>query len=141
MERPILLHNMSAPPGATISHQAPASDRRLMVFRLPDGEWSPATVLARLDRKAWAGTSDEAERELRRRLDRHAATLPYPGAALVGGRPQDATKYNGDFLTTCAILAKSSARVYLRDKEPNLGNLQGGRVLLLQLPGEAADHA
>jgi hypothetical protein len=106
-----------------------------MVFRLPDGEWGAWAVLERLDGTPWVGTSDEAERELGRRLDRHAATLPYPRAALLGGRPADATEYTSDFLTICAVLAKSSARVYLRDKEPNLANLRGGRIVVLQLPG------
>lgn len=141
MERVNLLHNMSAPPRATISHEAPRSHRRVMVFRLPDGEWSPPAVLARLDGTAWTGTSDEAERELRLRLNQHAATLPYPPAALLGGRPADATTFTEDFLTICAVLAKSSTRVYLRDKEPNLANLRGGRIVLLQFPETEARHA
>lgn len=136
MERPTLLHNMSAPSRTTISHQAPRSKRRWVLLRLPDGEWSPPEVLARVDGTAWRGTPDEAERELRLRLNRQAATLPYPQAALVGGRAANATESTVDFLTICAVLAKSSTRVYLRDKEPNLSNLLGGRIVVLQLPRE-----
>jgi hypothetical protein len=134
MERPALLHNMSAPSRTTISHQAPRGHRRLMVFRMPDGEWTPSAVLGRLDGAAWAGTPDDAERELRLRINRHAATLPYPHAALLGGRPSDATEYTSNFLTICAVLAKSSTRVYLRDKEPNLSNLSVNRIVLLHIP-------
>jgi hypothetical protein len=140
MERATLLHNMSAPSRTTISHAAPRNCRHLMAFRLPDGKWSPQEVLARLDRTPWAGTLDEAERELRLRLNRHAVTLPLPHAALLGGRPADATEHNSDFLTICAVLAKSSTRVYLRDKEPNLANLQAGRLVLLHLPETEGRH-
>jgi hypothetical protein len=140
MDRPTLLHNMSAPSRTTISHEGPNSQRRWMVFRLPDGEWSAPAVLARLDGTPWEGTPDDAERELRLRLNQHAATLPYPRAALLGGRPAYATEYTSDFLTICTVLAKSSTRVYLCDKEPNFANLRGGRVVLMQLSGaEASD--
>jgi hypothetical protein len=141
MERASLLHNMSAPPRTTISHEAPRSQNRLMVFRLPAGEWSASEVLARLDGTVWAGTPDEAERELRLRLNRHAATLPYPHAVLLGGRSADATGCTPDLLTICTVLAKSSTRVYLSDKEPNLTNLRGGRIVLLQFPDKEARHA
>jgi hypothetical protein len=134
MESPALLHNMSAPSRTTIAHQAPRGSRSLMVFRLPDGEWTPSAVLERLDGTAWAGSPEDAERELRLRINRHALTLPYPPAALLGGRPADATGYASNFLTICAVLAKSSTRVYLRDKEPNLSNLSDGRIALMHFP-------
>lgn len=134
MEGATLLHNMSAPSRTTISHTASRKCGRLMVFRLPDGRWSPQEVLERLDCTPWTGTLDEAERELRLRLNRHAVTLPLPHAALLGCRPAVATENSSDFLTICAVIAKSSARVYLRDKEPNLANLRSGRFVLLQLP-------
>jgi hypothetical protein len=141
MERPALLHNMSAPSRTAIAHQAPRGHRRLIAFRLPDGEWTPSAVLERLDGTAWAGTPEAGERELRLRINRHAAILPYPHAALLGGRPAEATEYASNFLTICAVLAKSSTRVYLRDKEPNLSNLSGGRSVVLHLPHNEAHDA
>ena len=136
MERAALLHNMSAPSRTTISHKAPRQTSRWISFHLPAGAWSAPTILARLDGIAWPGTADAAERELRRRLNRHAATLPIPAAVLLFGRRPAASERVPELLTICTVLAKSSERVYLRDKEPNLANLRGGRTVVLQLPCE-----
>ena len=94
----------------------------------------PAALLQRLDGKRWRGTPEEAERELRRRLDEHAGALPFPAAVLVSDRATGAEDGSGDLLTACAVLAKSSGRVYLRDKEPNLANIRSGRVVVIQIP-------
>ena len=125
---------MSVPPRTTISHEAPRNHRRRIAFRLPEGEFTASDILARLDGTTWAGTSDDADRELRRRLNQHAATLSYPRAVLVAGRLDDAIEFPSDLLTICAVLSKSSARVYLCDKEPNLSNLRGGHTIVLQFP-------
>jgi len=136
MERPALLHNMSAMPRTVISHDAPPGSLRTIAFRIASGiQVSPAALLRRLDGKPWKGTRDGAERELRRRLDEHAAVLPYPAAVLVSDRATGAADGSGDMLTACTILAKSSGRVYLRDKEPNLANIRKDRVVVLQIPG------
>jgi hypothetical protein len=136
MERPALLHNMSSMPRAVIAHEAPRPGFRAVAFRVAVGETDldPASLLEWIDGKPWTGTPQEAERELRRRLDEHAATLPYPAAVLVSDRAAGAEDGPADMLTVCAVLAKSSGRVYLRDKEPNLANIRKDRVVVLQIP-------
>jgi hypothetical protein len=39
-----------------------------------------------------------------------------------------------DLVTIVTVLAKSSSRVYLRDKEPNLSTVVAGRRLVLLVP-------
>jgi hypothetical protein len=137
MERPALLHNMSTPPMAVIAHDAPPRRLRAIAFRVaPELDLDPAALLRRLDGKPWSGKPEEAERELRHRLDEHAAKLPFPGAVLVSDHVAGADDSSGDVLTACAVLAKSSGRVYLRDKEPNLANIRKGRVVVLQIPNQ-----
>ena len=135
MERPALLHNMSAMPRTVISHDAPPQRFRAIAFRIAPGvDLDPGALLRRLDGGQWSGKPEQAERELRRRLDEHAAGLPFPAAVLVSGRSAGTEDGSADLLTTCAVLAKSSGRVYLRDKEPNLANIRKGRVVVLQIP-------
>jgi hypothetical protein len=59
--------------------------------------------------------------------------LPFPPAVLVAGKADGPETIN-DLLAICAVLAKSSDRVYLRDKEPNLARIEPGRRVVLQLP-------
>ena len=135
MERPALLRNMSTVPRTVIAHEAPQPRFRAVAFRLPAGlDSDPAGLLGQLDGTSWKGTSGEAEQELRRRLNSHAANLPYPAAILVCGRATAAEPGPGELLTVCAVLAKSSDQVYLRDKEPNLANIRTARVVVLQIP-------
>jgi hypothetical protein len=137
MERPALLHNMSTPPRAVIAHDAPPRRFRAIAFRVaPELDLDPVALLRRLDGKPWSGKPEEAERELRRRLDEHAAKLPFPAAVLVSDHAAGADDGSGDLLTSCTVLAKSSGRVYLRDKEPNLANIRENRVVVLQIPKE-----
>jgi hypothetical protein len=135
MNRPSLLHNMSAPPKSVIEHHAPPPEGRATLFRLPaDFRTSdPCAVLTRIDGRTWAGDEKKAEAELRRRLNDHAARLPYPPAVLVTLNAES-VDYVDDPLTVCAVLAKSSDRVYLRDKEPNLDHIELRRRIVLQLP-------
>ena len=47
----------------------------------------------------------------------------------------DAAEPVDDLLAIYTVLAKSSERVYLRDKEPNLARIEPGRRVLLRVPG------
>jgi hypothetical protein len=143
MDPPALLHNMSVYPKVVIAHEAPRPRGRAIAFRLPTGNLSfrPVPLLSRLDGKRWRRGPDEAERELRRRLDEHAMNLPFPAAALVTDTSADAEGGPADLLTVCTVLAKSSGRVYLRDKEPNLANIRKGRLVTLRIPGQEGQNA
>jgi hypothetical protein len=76
----------------------------------------------------------DVERQLREALDRRAHTLPYPPAAVLDSDLAAATETEPDLLTTATVLSKSSGRVYLRDKTPNLAALRTGRAVVLILP-------
>src|SRR5689334_3676721 len=135
MERAALLHNMSLMPRTVITHRPPGPRARQIAFRLaPEIDPDPAALLQRLDGKPWSGTPEEAGTELRRRLQAHAAKLPFPAAVLVSGHAACAGDGSDDLLTVCAILAKSSGNVYLRDKEPILARIRKDRVVVLHIP-------
>ena len=107
-----------------------------MLFRLPPGvrKSGPSGLLARLTGRRWTRGDAEAEAELRRRVNEHAARLPLPPAELIADSADEANLVN-DLLAVYAVLAKSSDRVYLRDKEPNLAHIEPGRRVVLRLPG------
>ena len=136
-----LLHNMSAPATTVISHRAGQYGSRV-VFALPEakGPLTPVGVLAWLDGRHWrsrfrAGAqADEAEAALRARLDAHARTLALPPAAVVSDRAAKGDRKERDLLTVLTVLAKSSGRVYLRDKEPNFAAIRPGRRVVLVIP-------
>lgn len=142
MSRPALLHNMSAPPQTVIQHRAPSPSGFPMVFglRCGFGNCSSPVILARLDGRPWRHGTEQAEAELRRRLDEHAARLAFPPAVLVAPMAE-AMDCADDLLTICTVLAKSSDRVYLRDKEPNLARIEPGHNIVLYLPGETEEKA
>lgn len=106
---------------------------QIIRFALPADLASPEAILERLDGTPWTKEGKSAAEEIRRRIKEHVKTLPYPPSALV---------LNGDFaaencdclLTTCTIMAKSSERVYLASKTPNLAFLRPGRVVYLFIP-------
>ncbi len=128
-----LLHNMSAPPRAVIQHRAAALSGRTLLFALPR-ELRNAGLVAILRRISGRRRSHaEAEVELRSLLNEHAERLPFSPAVLVVDSSNAAEKVD-DLLTVCTVLAKSSGRVYLRDKEPNLMRLQEERRVILQFP-------
>jgi hypothetical protein len=131
---------MSAPPRTVIRHKAAARAGRTLLFQLPPGVGSgePGGLLAHLTGRQWTCTDGEAEAELRRRVNEHAARLPFPPAVLVAPKAHGPETID-DLLAICAVLAKSSDRVYLRDKEPNLTRIQPGRRVVLQLPGTNAE--
>ena len=61
--------------------------------------------------------------------------MALPPATLVLDRRGDAAEPVDDLLAIYTVLAKSSERVYLRDKEPNLARIEPGRRVLLRVPG------
>lgn len=135
MEGAALLHNMSIMPQTVITHEAPAPRSRPIAFHLAPGiDADPAALLLRLDGQPWSGTPEEAGSELRRRLHAHAARLPFPAAVLVSSHGACAGDGSADLLTVCAVLAKSSGKVYLRDKEPILAKIRKDRVVVLHIP-------
>jgi hypothetical protein len=140
-QAPDLLHNMSAPAKTTISRKAPA--KRIfgfgIIFALP--QQGIAAYPSRLLR--WLGdekrrTAKAAEEELRRRIQARALELPLPPVTAVTAQAHEGDIPCTDLLTIVTVLAKSSSRVYLRDKEPNLASIVTGRRLILILPKEIA---
>jgi hypothetical protein len=84
--------------------------------------------------RSWTGDDAAAGAELRRRVNECAARSALPSAALVTDAA-DAAEPVDDLLAIYTVLAKSSDRVYLRDKEPNLERIEPGRRVVLRLPG------
>ena len=72
-------------------------------------------------------------------MNEYAARLTLPPAVLVTDAAEAAEPV-GDLLAVYAVLAKSSDRVYLRDKEPNLARIEPGRRVALRLPGAAEEN-
>ncbi len=137
-QAPALLHNMSCAPRSQIQHRSPyrRARGRGIVFALRGDQ----DMLAELTGCITGGLSltprDDAERELRRRIDAHARTLPFPAAALVTDRAEPEDEPCEDLLTIITVLAKSSGHVYLRDKAPNLNQIKPGRRVILLVPEE-----
>jgi hypothetical protein len=106
---------------------------KIVLFMLPEGLDTASEILARIDGNHWSGHEEMAERELKKRINEHIRTLPYPPAALIlpEGKVDEEC---GSLLTVCAILSKSSAHVYLASKNPNLGYLTPGREVRMFIP-------
>jgi hypothetical protein len=132
------LRNMSVPTKTTITRGAPA--HRVyghgVVVALP-GDFrakGPVQLLKALGgNKAGKETADQA---LRRLIETRARELPLPPAVALTGQARDGDAECTDLVTIVTVLAKSSSRVYLRDKEPNLSSVVAGRRLVLLVPGE-----
>lgn len=138
-QAPDLLHNMSAPAKTTISWNAPA--RRAfgfgIVVSLPDTcKAARASGFLLLLDSGKRLSAKAAEDELRRRIRARALELPLPSVAAVTAQAREGDVECTDLLTIMTVLAKSSSRVYLRDKEPNLASIVPGRRLILIVPKE-----
>jgi hypothetical protein len=81
-------------------------------------------------------TEKAAEAKLRSRIQARALELPLPPVAAATAQARDGDVECTDLLTIMTVLAKSSSRVYLRDKEPNLASIVPGRRLILIVPKE-----
>jgi hypothetical protein len=123
-----------------IQHKAVAPTGSTLLFRLPPGSRNsgPSELLARLTGIRWTHGDAGAEAELRRRVNEYATRLALPPAAIITDAAEGAESVD-DLLAVYAVLAKSSDRVYLRDKEPNLARIEPGRRVVLRLP-EAAEE-
>jgi hypothetical protein len=138
-QAPDLLHNMSAPAKTTISRELPA--QRLFGFGLVVAlreacAGARPSQLLRLLGDGKRRTTTAAEDELRRRIQAWALEVKLPPVAAVTAQVCDGDVECTDLLTIMTVLAKSSSRVYLRDKEPNLASIVPGRRLILILPKE-----
>ncbi len=89
-----------------------------------------------LPERGSARRPDDFESALRRLLDTHARTLPFPAAAIVTDKVETADEHCTDLLTIATVLSKSSGHVYLRDKVPNLGQVTPDRRVVLIVPEE-----
>jgi hypothetical protein len=140
MNSPALLHNMSVAPRTNVCHTAPPRSGHTIAFRVPAGVKvdDAVEILALLDGQTWPGSARNAEVELRQRLNRCAADLPYPPAVLVT-RDAAPTQEVPDLLIACTLLAKSSDRVYLREKEPDLSRIASGRSVVLHISANRED--
>ena len=132
------LRNMSVPAKTTITLNVPR--HRIyghgVVVALPKNlrVAGPIQLLKALGgKKARKESSDDA---LRRMIETRARELPLPPAVAVTGQACDEDTVCTDLVTIATVLAKSSSRVYLRDKEPNLSSIVAGRRLVLLLPME-----
>jgi hypothetical protein len=131
-----LLHNMSCSSTTVISHGGQGLKiMKQIVFLLPPGGGltTAEDILKRItgERKKRAN----AAQELRRILNDHAVDLPYPAGTLVQTQGIDPKASNEtNLLTICTVLSKSSDRLYLRDKEPNLSGIRSRRRIALLIP-------
>ena len=134
-----LLHNMSCAPRSQIQYRSPhrRAQGRGIVFALRAGQDVIAGLIGKNSNGLALEPSEDAERELRRRIDAHARTLPFPAAALVTDRAEPQDEQCDHLLTIVTVLAKSSGHVYLRDKTPNLGQVKPGRRVVLLVPQES----
>ncbi len=127
------LNNSGFPMPVEISEKCGPAPGKIVLFMLPKELTTAASILARLDGNDWSGQEGLAERELKRRINERAKSLPYPPSALIlsEGQPDEDCKC---LLTACTILSKSSDRVYLCAKWPNLGYLTPGRAVRMFIP-------
>ena len=135
-----VLHNMSCRPNTSISHK-PNADLvygRGMVYCLPShhGDGLAWAWLSVLDRKRYGQSAEQAEAELRRRINENTARLDLPPAAVVHDTIRDGYVECHDLLTILTVVAKSAKHVFLRDKAPNLSNLKPSRRVILIIPPE-----
>lgn len=136
-----LLHNMSAPAKTTIVWNAPA--RRLfgygIVIGLPENckATNARELLLLLDGEKRL-TEKAAGEELRGRIHDRALELPLPPVGAITAQARDGDSECTDLLTVMTVMAKSSSRVYLRDKDPSLASIVPGRRLVLLVPKEVA---
>jgi hypothetical protein len=130
---------MSAAPRTAIVRPATADIEVTdgVLVRLDDSvtDTSSKAILARL------GITDRlspraAHARLCALLNERALALPYPPAALVTDRATGRERVVTDLLSVCTVLSKSSGRLYLRDKEPNLSGIRRSRRLVLLISKE-----
>ena len=136
--RAVWLHNMSVPTKTTITRNAPS--HRVyghgVVVALPENfrAADPIQLLKVIGGKK--ARKESADHALRRLIETRARELPLPPAVAITGQARHGDIECIDLITIVTVLAKSSSRVYLRDKEPNLPSIVAGRRIVLLLPRE-----
>ncbi len=134
------LRNMSIAPKTTISHQGIGLGIRLVVeLPLPLSDPTPEAVLKLVGRLPQSLRKLSPEDALRQTIESIVEHLNLPSAAPVRGDidvPADRVRTCTDLAAIIAILAKSSDRLYLRDKAPIVSSIRSGRRLVLVLPDE-----
>jgi hypothetical protein len=133
-----LLHNISAPAKSVISHTGRNAVHRVW-FGLAcqsDGPHMLRELVGTMGGPTTGLTGKQVALELARRINARAQTLPLPAAVAVApdGPHESAQELCLDQRDVITVLAKSSNRVYLRDKEPILERLQPGAQITLILP-------
>jgi hypothetical protein len=132
------LQNMSAAPRTVIQHDGSGlelTDGVLLRLDASLTDTSSKAILAQI------GNTDRlspraANARLCTLLNERALALPYPPAALVIDKATGQEREVTDLLSVCAVLSKSSGKLYLRDKEPNLSGIQRSRRVILRIPKE-----
>jgi hypothetical protein len=133
-----LLHNMSVPTKTTITRNAPS--HRVyghgVVIALPENfrATDPIQLLKVIGGKK--ARKESADHALRRLIETRARELPLPPAVAITAQARHGDIECIDLITIVTVLAKSSSRVYLRDKEPNLPSIVAGRRIVLLVPRE-----
>jgi len=129
-----LLHNMSVLPKAVISYTpGPAQHlSRCIAFQRPSrtAGLDANGLLALLDGSPAQVPLERAQADLRDRLNDHSRSLPWPPAVLIADSWVLYDSFCNDLLTVLTVFSKSSGRVYLRDKEPDLTVLNQKQVIL-----------
>jgi hypothetical protein len=132
------VRNMSVAPRTTITHRGVGIGMRLVVA-LPESEedLTPEGILDRLRSNTQGLQGAAAERELRRLIDVTIGRLPLPAAAPVLQSldvPENRAQRCSSLIDIVSILAKSSDRVFLREKSAILSGIRPGRRIILVLP-------
>lgn len=131
------LHNMSSVPQTVIAHiVGPQFTTTAGVLVCLGKDLRGVSAGAILTQLGIAGPlpPKAARARLCELINERSLTLPYPTAALVSDQATGSERTETDLLTICTVLAKSSNRIYMRDKEPNLGAILRSRRVILQIP-------
>lgn len=140
ISNPLELRNMSVAPKTTISHRGTGLGRRLIVeLPVPLDDPTSERVLDLLEANPRHLRGAAAERELHQLIDAVTERLPLPSAAPVRQDldvPESRAVRCNDLAEIVAILARSSDRVYLREKSPIVSGIRSGRRVILVLPDD-----
>jgi hypothetical protein len=79
-------------------------------------------------------TGIEAEKRLSERIEENTQRLDLPAAALVTDRKRRGDVASGDLLDILTVLAKSSGRIFLRSKTPNIQSITDKRRVVVIVP-------
>lgn len=109
---------------------------RGLVFELPAGNPRTSAEWLHMLGYPYIGDADEA---LRNAVNDQSRRLELPGAAALVDLVSPDDERCPDLISVLTVLSKSSNRVYLRDKEPNLTVLRPGRRVTVFIP-HAAGH-